>query len=113
MRGYSSPATSCRSILLAIALVSVANVVAAETRQAAAERIAALIRARPYSPPVDEARRQKFIAERFKEASELAANGRADGKLFWLLVSDLQREGATDELRRLGVLEHMSAHSPP
>jgi len=92
-----------RSILLAVSMASVANVVAAESRQVAAERVAAYIRSWPYPPPVDEERRQQFIAERFNEASELVAAGRADGKLFWLLVSDLRREGAIDELRRLGV----------
>lgn len=92
-----------RSILLAVVLASVANVVAAESRQVAAGRVAAYIRAWPNTPPVDEERRQQFIAERFSEASELVAAGRADGKLFWLLVSDLRREGAYEELRRLGI----------
>lgn len=93
-----------QSAALALALLAMTNVVWAESRQAAAERIAALMKSRPPAP-VNEANRRRFIAERFEEARALVENNRTDGKLFRLLVSDLRREGATEELQRLGVLD--------
>lgn len=103
-RGLFILGKTFQSFVVAVALLAPTSGAFAESRQAAAERIAALINSRPPAP-VNEANRRKFITERFEEARALVEENRTDGKLFWLLVSDLRREGATEELQRLGVFD--------